>query len=240
MTSMKQRRLLHSPHLTCQRTSRSAQDKLRLAVAVDSHADVSKHGAQRVDMRRTGVGVMWSPELASQVPLLPHDLKGNSEHFGCGCNMMQPFSDACRFDVFQICISVKYHESTCSMLEPFESTRKMLIQTSGTVSESSPTRVTPNCWVMSRITNSCLISGRSTLEILNPWRWWKRCESQKTCQKYPKVMEFWWEKADPNFGDMILRSETLPRHLVIIFPDNSKTFDWLWAHDTANSSKDLS
>lgn len=171
MTSMKQRRLLHSPHLTCQRTSRSAQDKLRLAVAVDSHADVSKHGAQRVDMRRTGVGVMWSPELASQVPLLPHDLKGNSEHFGCGCNMMQPFSDACCFDVFQICISVKYHESTCSMLEPFESTRKMLIQTSGTVSESSPQiRVTPNCWVMSRITNSCLISGRSTLEILNPWR----------------------------------------------------------------------
>ena len=43
-------RPFHSQHLTYLRTSRSAQDKLRLAVAVDSHADVSKHGAQKVDM----------------------------------------------------------------------------------------------------------------------------------------------------------------------------------------------
>ena len=198
MTSMKQRRLLHSPHLTCQRTSRSAQDKLRLAVAVDSHADVSKHGAQRVDMRCTGVGVMWSPELASQVPLLPHDLKGNSEYFGCGCNMMQPFSDACCFDVFQICISVKYHESTCSMLEPFESTRKMLTQTSGTVSESSPQiRVTPNCWVMSRITNS---SDFRPFNLGNPES--LAMMEEVRIPRLAKGIQKWWNFGEKNRSEL--------------------------------------
>ena len=112
-------------------------------------------------MKLTGVRLFtlkqlsMGPELvASQVPLLPDDLKGNSEYFGCGCDVMQPFLDAVSMYFCQV-------PRTCSMLEPVKATRKMLIQRSETVSESSPqTRVAPNCWVMSRITNQFLSDFR--------------------------------------------------------------------------------